>query len=87
MVLNVVDEGLLISVRETNAFGTERIPGGAAVLLIGNFPGFYDRDKVQATGCLIGPYEYANVIGSRSHTRALKNVSINKLVEFPPHVR
>src|SRR5439155_16433601 len=31
-VMNVVDEGLLVSVRETNSFGTERIPSYAKVL-------------------------------------------------------
>jgi hypothetical protein len=86
-VLNVVDEGLLISVRETNTIGSERIPNRANVLLIGNFPGFYDDDKIQATGTLIGSYEYITVMGSRSHTRALKNVSVNKLTEFPSNVR
>jgi hypothetical protein len=45
-VLNVVDDGLLISVRETNSFGTERIPSYSKVLLIGKFPGFYDEDKL-----------------------------------------
>ncbi len=86
-VLNVVDEGLLISVREIpNIIGSERIPNRAKVLLIGNFPGFYDDDKIQATGTLIGSYEYTTVVGSRSHTRALKNVSVNKLTEFPPNV-
>jgi hypothetical protein len=57
-VLNVVDEGLLISVRETNVIGSERVPSYAKVLLIGSFPGFYDEDKVQAVGSLIGAYEY-----------------------------
>jgi hypothetical protein len=86
-VLNVVDEGLLISVRETNSIGSERIPDRATALLVGNFPGFYDRDKVQATGYLVGSYDYATVMGSRRHTRALKNVSVTKLTEFPSNVR
>jgi hypothetical protein len=86
-VLNVVDDGLLISVRETNSVGSERIPSYATVLLVGNFPGFYDRDKIQATGTFVGSYDYTTVIDSRSHTRALKNVSVNKLTEFPSNVR
>jgi hypothetical protein len=65
-VLNVVDDGLLISVRETNSVGSERIPSYATVLLVGNFPGFYDRDKIQATGTFVGSYDYTTVIGSRS---------------------
>jgi len=86
-VLNVVDEGLLISVRETNSVGSERIPSYATVLLVGNFPAFYDGDKVQATGTFVGSYDYTTVMGSRKHTRALKNVSVNKLTDFPSNVK
>jgi len=86
-VLNVVDEGLLISVRETNSVGSELIPSYSTVLLVGNFPGFYDGDKIQATGTFVGSYDYATVMGSKRHTRALKNVSVNKLTEFPSNVR
>ena len=86
-VLNVVDEGLLISVRENNSFGSERIPDGASVLILGNFPGFYDHDRVQAVGTFIGSYEYTSVMGSRRHSRALQNASVTKLTEFPSNVR
>jgi hypothetical protein len=86
-VLNVVDDGLLVSVRETNSFGTERIPGGAPVLLIGNFAGVYDHDKVQATGSLIGSYQYTSVYGAKKTARALAGASVTKLTEFPPNVR
>jgi hypothetical protein len=86
-VLNVVDQGLLISARETNSVGSERIPSYATVLLVGNFPGFYDGDKIQATGTFVGSYDYTTVMGSRRHTRALKNVSVNKLTEFPSNVK
>jgi hypothetical protein len=86
-VLNVVDEGLLISVRETNAFGTERIPGGATVLLIGNFPGFCEEDKIQASGTLVGAYQYTTVMRSKRTAGALAGASVTKLTEFPPHVR
>jgi hypothetical protein len=87
VVLNVVNEGLLISVRETNSVGSERIPSYARVLLIGNFPGFYDEDKIQATGRLVGNYDYTTVMGSGSRARALTNVNVTKLTEFPPNVR
>ena len=86
-VLNVVDEGLLISVRETNSFGTERIPSYAKVLLIGKFPGFYDEDKIQAVGRLVGAYEYTSVMGSKRTARALAEASVTKLTEFPSNVR
>lgn len=86
-VMNVVDEGLLVSVRETNSFGTERIPQYAKVLLIGKFPGFYDEDKIQAVGRLVGPYEYTSVMGSKRTARALAGASVTKLTEFPSNVR
>ena len=83
-VTQVVNEGLLVRVRETNSFGSERIPDGAIVLLIGKFPGFYDHDKIQATGISVGPYEYTTVLGSKSTTRALEAASINKIYDLPP---
>ena len=86
-VMNVVDEGLLISVRENNSFGTERIPSYAKVLLIGNFPGFYDEDKIQAVGRLVGAYEYTSVTGSKRTAPALAGASVTKLTEFPTNVR
>jgi hypothetical protein len=47
-VNQVVDEGLLVQVREprTNVIGGEQIPNGATVLVVGKFPGLYDNDKV-----------------------------------------
>jgi hypothetical protein len=87
VVMNVVDEGLLVSVRETNSIGSERIPNYATVLLIGKFPGFYDEDKIQAVGRLIGAYEYTSVMGSKRTSRALAGASVTKLVEFPSNVR
>ena len=86
-VTNVVDEGLLVSVRETNSFGTERIPSYAKVLLIGKFPGFYDEDKIQAVGRLVGAYEYTSVMGSKRTARALAGASVTKRTEFPSNVR
>lgn len=86
-VMNVVDEGLLISVRETTLIGTERIPSYSKVLIIGSFPGFYDDDKIQATGTLIGPYEYTSVMGSKRTARALAGASVTKLTEFPSNVK
>src|SRR6266550_256745 len=83
-VLNVVDEGLLITVRETNSFGTERIPNGATVLLIGKFPQFYDDDKIQATGAPVGRHQYTTVLGSKASTRAFEVQSINKINDLPP---
>ncbi len=86
-VMNVVDEGLLISVRGNNNFGTERIPSYSKVLLIGSFPGFYDEDKIQAVGRLVGAYEYTSVTGSKRTARALAGASVTKLTEFPANVR
>ena len=83
-VLQVVNEGLLVRVRETTDFGTERIPNGAIVLLLGNFPEFYDDDKIQATGIPIGRHEYTTVLGSKSTTRAFEVASINKISDLPP---
>jgi len=83
-VLNVVNEGLLITVRETNSFGTERIPNGATVLLIGKFPQFYDDDKIQATGAPVGRHQYTTVLGSKASTRAFEVQSINKINDLPP---
>ena len=82
-VINVVDEGLLSSVREMNTFGTERIPEGAPVLLIGKFPGFYDQDKVQAQGTLVSAYEYISIYGAKKTARALAGASVTKLTQFP----
>ncbi len=83
-VMQVVNEGLLIRVRETNSFGTERIPDGAHVLLIGNFPGFYDHDKIQAAGSPVGLYEYSTVSGYKATTRAFQAASVNKVNDLPP---
>jgi hypothetical protein len=86
-VLQNLDDGLLISVRETNSVGTERIPDGAPVLIVGKFPAFYDGDKIQAVGKLAGPYEYTNPRGAKRTARALTDASVTKLLEFPSHVR
>jgi hypothetical protein len=82
-VMQVVDEGLLVTVRETNNIGTERIPNRATVLVIGNFPGVYDDDKVQVVGRLVGSNEYTTVMGSKRTVRALADASVTKLTEFP----
>jgi hypothetical protein len=86
-VMQVVDEGLLVSVRETNAIGAERIPHGATVLVVGNFPGVYDDDKVQVTGRQAGSSEYTTVTGAKRTVRALTSASVTKLTEFPASVR
>jgi hypothetical protein len=85
-VMQVIDEGLLISVRETNTAGTERIPNHATVLVVGKFPGFYDDDKIQAVGRVASAYEYQTVNGSNRTARALVGASVTKLVEFPSNV-
>jgi hypothetical protein len=82
-VMQVVDEGLLVTVRETNTIGTEQIPNRATVLVIGNFPGVYDDDKVQVAGRLVGWNEYTTVMGSKRTVRALADASVTKLTEFP----
>jgi hypothetical protein len=86
-VMQVVDEGLLVTVRETDNIGAERIPNRATVLVIGNFPGVYDDDKVQVVGRLAGSDEYTTVMGSKRTVRALTGASVTKLVEFPANVR
>jgi hypothetical protein len=86
-VMQVVDEGLLVTVRETDNIGTERIPNRATVLVIGNFPGVYDDDKVQVVGRLAGSDEYTTVMGSKRTVRALTGASATKLVEFPANVK
>jgi hypothetical protein len=53
-VLQILDDGLLISARETNSVGTERIPDGTPVLIVRKFPGFCDGDRIQAVGKLAG---------------------------------
>lgn len=83
-VANVVDEGLLVSVREMNVIGGgEHIPNGATVLLIGNFPGFYDDDRIMTTGFPVGRHEYTTVMGSKRTARAFLTTHINKLQYFP----
>jgi hypothetical protein len=86
-VIQNLDDGLLISVRETNSVGAERIPDGAPVLIVGKFPTFYDGDKIQAVGKLAGSYEYTNTRGAKRTARALAEASVTKLVEFPSNVR
>src|SRR5437870_7789020 len=45
-VNQVVNEGLLVSVRTRNdIIGGEHIPNGTIVLVVGQFPGVYDDDK------------------------------------------
>lgn len=86
-VMQVVDEGLLVSVRETNTFGTEPIPGGATVLLLGQFSGYFDDDKIQVSGQLIGAHQYTTVLGSKRTARAVVVSQITKIVQFPSFVR
>jgi hypothetical protein len=86
-VTQVVDEGLLISVRETNTIGTEWIPSYATVLVVGKFPGFYDEDKIQALGRLAGSHEDITVRGAKRTARVLAGASVTKLREFPANVK
>jgi hypothetical protein len=86
-VIGVSDEGLLVSVHGTNAVGSEVIPDFATVLIIGKFPGFYDEDKVQVIGRVIGPHEYTTVMGSKRTARALADAQVTKFAWFPPNVR
>jgi len=86
-VIQVVDEGLLVSVRGTNTVGQERIQNHTIVLLLGKFPDYYDNDKIQATASLIGSHNYTAVWHYKKTVRAFEVAQINKLTEFPPHVR
>ena len=81
-----VEEGLLIRVHGLAFVGQERIPDGADVLFLGNFPGFYNDDKVQASGILVGQRDHVT-LGShatfRETIRAFEPVQIKKLSLFP----
>ena len=83
-VNQVVNEGLLVTVRTRNdVIGGERIPNGATVLVVGQFPGVYDDDKIQVQGRLIGPREYTTVMGATRTVRAVGRASVTKLNSFP----
>jgi hypothetical protein len=83
-VIQVVDEGLLVSVRaRDDVIGGEHIPNGATVLILGKFPGVYDHDKIQATGRLMGSHEYTTVMGAKNTVRAVGDASVTKLTSFP----
>jgi hypothetical protein len=70
-IRHVVDEGLLVKVEGTAFSGQERIPDGAYVVLLGNFPGFYDHDKIQVSGI---------PAGMRDHLRASPNYTLARTV-------
>jgi hypothetical protein len=83
-VNQVVDEGLLVTVRARNdVIGGEHIPNGTTVLVIGKFPDVYDNDKIQAQGALIGSHEYTTVMGAKKTVRAVGGASVTKLNSFP----
>jgi len=83
-VNQVVNEGLLVSVRTRNdIIGGEHIPNGTIVLVVGQFPGVYDDDKVQVQGSLIGSHQYTTVMGGRKTVRAVGGASVTKLNSYP----
>jgi len=83
-VNQVVNEGLLVSVRARNdVIGGEHIPNGTIVLVVGQFPGVYDNDKIQAQGSLMGSHEYTTVMGAKKTVRAVGGASVTKLNSFP----
>jgi hypothetical protein len=83
-VNQVVSEGLLVSVRTRNdIIGGEHIPNGTIVLVVGQFSGVYDNDKIQAQGTLIGSHEYTTVMGAKKTVRAVAGASVMKLNSYP----
>jgi hypothetical protein len=85
-VIQVIDEGLLVTVR-ANLFGPERIPEGAIVLLKGKkVAGFYDGDKIKALGAFDGSFDYVTATGFKKTARAFRNSAVHKLDEFPSDV-
>ena len=88
-----VVEGLLVEVLVPAFSGQERIPADATVLLLGNFPGFYDDDKIQVSGIPAGMRDHATIKSDkgdyfvRRTVRAFEVAQINKLTEVPSNVR
>ncbi len=78
-ILQTVDEGLLVSVLVPAYSRDEVIPARTIVLLVGNFSGFYDNDRIQVTGTLIGPHNYTAVWHYKKTVRAFEVAQINKL--------
>jgi hypothetical protein len=81
-ITNVVDEGLLVEVLVPAFSGQERIPADARVLLAGNFPGFYDDDRIQVLGIPAGTRDHVTI--SPRHTlrttvRVFEVAQISKL--------
>jgi hypothetical protein len=78
-IVQTVDEGLLVSVLVPAYSRHEVIPAETIVLLVGNFPGFYDNDRIQVTGTLIGSHNYTAVWHYKKTVRAFEVAQINKL--------
>ena len=78
-IVQVVDEGLLVSVLVPAYSRHEVIPARTIVLLVGNFPGFYDNDRIQLTGTLIGTHNYTAVWHYQKTVRAFEVAQISKL--------
>jgi hypothetical protein len=78
-IIQTVDEGLLVSVLVPAYSGQGVIPAGTIILLVGNFPRFYDDDRIQVTGTLVGTHNYTAVWNYKRTVRAYKVRQISKL--------
>ena len=87
-VVQVFDDGMLISARKSNAIGTEVIQKYASIFVVGNFQGFYGEDKVQVVGRLAGTYNYRKADNyALRNARMLVRAQVTKLTDFPSGVR
>jgi hypothetical protein len=86
-VLQVFDDGMLISARKSNAIGTEVIQKYASIFVVGKFQGFYGEDKVQVVGRLAGTYDYQTTYNALRNARMVVRAQVTKLTDFPSGVR
>ena len=86
-VLQVFDDGMLISARKSNVIGTEVIQSHASIFVVGKFQGFYGEDKVQVVGRLAGTYNYSTVYNALRNARMVVGASVTKLTDFPSGVQ
>jgi hypothetical protein len=85
-VLQVFDNGMLISARKSNAIGTDIIQRYASIFVAGNFQGFYGEDKVQVVGRLAGSYNYPTIYNALRNARMVVQAQVTKLTDFPSGV-
>jgi hypothetical protein len=87
-VVQVFDDGMLISAGKSDAIGTDVIQKYASIFVVGKFQGFYGEDKVQVVGRLAGTYNYTRAdIHALRNARMVVRAQVTKLTDFPSGVR